>query len=150
MNTLSKSITSKILGAPEEYDALRKQWRELTNSNRRHTLSAGHHLLYLTLCGKDWRKAFSPVSNLRKLENGAYWNWGLFRAMRFIHSKLQEKELLEVFDGIVASEALNQIRRIVPLVQPHQYKPEDFGSGSYPFEAYDVPNTFLRETEGGG
>jgi hypothetical protein len=146
MNTLSKSITTKVLNDPEAYSALRKRWSEIVNSDRRCEISAAHHLLYLALCGKDWRKAFAPVTNNRKLENGAYWNWGLFHAMRFFHSKLHEGWLLEPFDGIVTIEILDQIREIVPNVQPHKYHQDYFRSGTFPFDAYTVPKTMIKRT----
>ena len=91
MNTLTKTITNQILNNPKTYAALRQRWSELMNSDRRRERSAAHHLLYLTLCGKDWRKAFTPVTNLRNLENGAYWNWGLFNAVRIFNSKLHQE-----------------------------------------------------------
>jgi hypothetical protein len=144
MNTLSKSITTKVLNDPEVCSALHKRWSESVNSDRRHELSAAHHLLYLTLCGKDWRKAFAPVTNNRKLENGAYWNWGLFHAMRIFHSKLHEGRLLEPFDGVVTPEILDQIREIVPNAQPHKYHQDHFRSGTFPFDAYKVPESMIK------
>jgi hypothetical protein len=144
MNTLSKSITTKVINNPEVYSALRKRWSEVMNSDRRHELSAAHHLLYLALCGKDWRKAFTPVTNNRKLQNGAYWNWGLFHAMRIFHSKLHEGWLLEPFDGIVTPEILEKIRMIVPNVQPHKYHQDYFRSGTFPFDAYNVSETMTN------
>lgn len=146
MNTLSKYITAKVLKDPAIYSSLRKRWSELVNSDRRHELSAAHHLLYLTLCGKDWRKAFTPVTNNRKLENGAYWNWGFFRAMRGFHSKLHESWLLGPFEGIVTSEILGQIRAIVPNIQPHKYQQDYFRSGTFPFDAYTIPETMIKMT----
>jgi hypothetical protein len=144
MNTLSKSITTNILNDPEAYSALRKRWSELVNSDRKHELSAAHHLLYLALCGKDWRKAFTPVTNNCKLENGAYWNWGLFHAMRIFHSRLHEGCLTEPFDGTVTPQILNQIRQIVPNAQPHKYHQDYFRSGTFPFDAYNVPETMIK------
>ena len=144
MNTLSKSVTSKLLNNPEAYSTLRRRWSGLMNSASRHELSAAHHLLYLALCGKDWRKAFTPVANNRKLANGAYWNWGLFRAMRIFHNKLQEGWLLEPFDGMVTVEILNRIRAFIPNVQPHKYHQDYFRSGTFPFDAYPVPETMSQ------
>jgi hypothetical protein len=74
MNTLSRAITARFFPQPDSYNALRKKWSDLINSERRHELTSAHHLLYLALIGKDWRKAFTTISNQRKLDNGAFWN----------------------------------------------------------------------------
>ena len=45
------------------------------NSDRKRDLAAEHHLLYLALLGKDWRAGFTPITNQRKLDNGAFHGW---------------------------------------------------------------------------
>jgi len=61
MNTLSWAITARFFPNPESYNALRKHWSDLINSERRYELTAAHYLLYISLMGKDWRKAFTPL-----------------------------------------------------------------------------------------
>ena len=150
MNTLSKSITSQILKDPNTYTAIRRQWSQLMNSDRRRGLSSAHHLLYLALCGKDWRKGFTMPTNKKKLNNGAYYGWGLHRALAKLHSKLAEGWLLKPFAGLVTLEMLERVRQYVPWQNPYLYKPEDFENGSFPFEAYAIPQAIMTEAKEDG
>src|SRR5512138_870655 len=136
MNTLSRAITARFFPNPDSYNAFRKHWSALINSERRHELSAAHHLLYLTLIGKDWRKAFTPLTNQRKLDNGAFWNWGMFRALQTIHFQFKEDELLAPFEGRISPAMLRELRNWLPIANAYSYKPSDFIHGSFPFEAY--------------
>ncbi|MCI0397848.1 MAG: hypothetical protein L0332_22050 [Chloroflexi bacterium] len=141
MNTLSRAITAQLFDNPETYHSLRRQWSQLMRSERRHELSAAHHLLYLALLGKDWRKGFTPVTNPRKLANGAFQGWTLFRALTLLHVPACESWLLAPFDGVVTPEMLQQVRRLVPARSPYQYRPEQFAPAAFPFDAYLVPET---------
>jgi hypothetical protein len=136
MNTLSRAITARFFPNLDSYNALRKHWSDLINSERKHELSAAHHLLYLALLGKDWRKAFTPPTNQRKLENGAFWNWGMFGALEIIKLNYKEEELLSPFDKFISPQMLNELRSILPTSNAYTYKPLDFASGVFPFEAY--------------
>lgn len=140
MNTLSRAITARFFPHPDSYNALRQGWSDLINSDRKHELSAVHHLLYLALMGKDWRKAFTPPTNQRKLDNGAFWSWGLFRAVETIHRKYKEEELLSPFAGLIIPEMLNELRRLLPMPNPYSYKQVDFANGAFPFDAYVEKN----------
>ena len=146
MNTLSRAITAQIFTDTETYSALRHQWRILLNSDRRHELSAAHHLLYLALLGKDWRKGFTPLTNQRKLANGAFYQWGLFRAMALFHSEQHEAWLLAPFDGLVMPEMLRAIRKLVPKVSPYTHPLAGFAPERLPFEAYEVPAMAIAAT----
>jgi hypothetical protein len=136
MNTLPRAIVAQVLDDPQTYTSLRQHWRGLMNSDRRHELTAVHHLLYLTLCGKDWRKAFTPVSNQRKLENGAFAGWEMFRALALLHSPHYEPLLLAPFDDVITPDVLNKLRALLPKVSADQFQPADFANGVYPFSAY--------------
>src|SRR5512139_2672789 len=136
MNTLSRAITSHFFTNPQDYMAFRQHWSALLNSDRKHELTAAHHLLYLALCGKDWRKAFTPASNRRKLENGAYAGWALWRALDQIHWTRDEAALLAPFDGLITTEMLQQIRALLPKPNAYAYRPEQFADRRWPFEAY--------------
>ena len=70
MNTLSRATTARILAEPGRYDALRHHWRALVTSDRRHELTAAHHLLYAALRGRDWRRGFTPIRRPSKLAGG--------------------------------------------------------------------------------
>src|ERR1051325_11141977 len=141
MNTLSRAITARFFPNSDSYNALRKCWSDLINSERRHELTAAHHLLYLALIGKDWRKAFTFPINQRKLENGAFYGWKMFHALETIHSKFKEQELIAAFDGLITSQMLGELRSLLPTVNPYSYKVSDFANGAFPFSAYAEKNT---------
>lgn len=136
MNTLSRAITARFFTNPGEYCALRQHWSGLVNSARRHELTAAHHVLYLALLGKDWRKAFTPVANLRKLAGGAFTGWPIFSTFRKLQSEFHNEQLLAPFDGLVTVEMLHALRRYLPTPQPWDYKPEAYTSDSFPLDAY--------------
>lgn len=140
MNTLSRAITAHFFPNSDSYNALRKHWSDLINSQRKHELTAAHHLLYLSVTGKDWRKAFTFLTNKRKLENGAFWGWKMFRALEIIQSKSKEQELLTPFDGLITPQMLLALRSPLPAGNPYTYKPADFAHGAFPFDAYSEKN----------
>jgi hypothetical protein len=140
MNTLSRAITARFFPNSDSYNALRKRWSDLINSDRRHELTATHHLLYLALMGKDWRKAFMPPTNQRKLDNGAFLGWGMFRALQAIHLKFSEDELLAPFEGSVTPQMLAALRDLLPGGNPYPYRVEQFTNGAFPFSAYSEKN----------
>jgi hypothetical protein len=136
MNTLSRTITSRFFSTAQDYLAFRRQWSTLLNSERKHELTAAHHLLYLALCGKDWRKAFTLARNPRKLANGAYAGWALWRALEKIHYPYYEQDLLAPFAGLITPSLLQQLRELLPQAQPHLYQPDQFIDRHWPFAAY--------------
>lgn len=148
MNTLPRVVIAQILNNPQTYPTLRQHWRSLMNSEQRYELKAEHHLLYLALCGKDWRKGFTPVSNRRKLENGAFYGWEMFRALARIHAPAYEARLLAPFAGVITPNMLRTLRPLLPKESAHHFKPADFAAGSYPFTAYllaDLPTAVTSE-----
>ena len=120
---------------------MRRHWGKLMASPRKHELTAAHHLLYLALLGRDWRTGFTFVTNRRKLENGAYHNWGLFRALAVLHMPSREAALLKPFNGLVTPAMLEQIRQFVPFQSQYQYQPTQFAVSGFPFEAYSLPES---------
>lgn len=148
MNTLPRAVTARFFSTPDAYTALQRHWGNLMNSERKHELTAAHHLLYLVLRGKDWRKAFTPVTNRRKLENGGFSSWGLFRALSVLHFPMVEQELLAPFDGLVTPEVLRVVRSLVPRLTAHSFSPEDISGGAFPADAYVVPEEILSHTPG--
>lgn len=139
MNTLSRALTAQLFPNTESYLALRRQWRAVMNSDRKHELTATHHLLYLAACGQDWRQAFTLATNHRKLENGAYAGWILWRALDQIHWSRDEVALLAPFDGTITAEMLQQLRTQLPKPNAYAYRPEQFAARHFPFEAYSIP-----------
>lgn len=140
MNTLSRTITARFFPNSDSYNALRKCWSDLINSEHKRELTVAHHLLYAALIGKDWRKAFTFPANQRKLDNGAYYGWKMFHALETIQSKFKEQALLIVFDGLITPQMLAELRSLLPTVNPYNYKRTDFANGAFPFEAYIEQN----------
>ena len=114
MNTLTKRETRSFFGSDEGYTALERHWRALVNSPVKKTLGPEHYLLYQALRGKDWRRGFTPITNRRKLENGAFYNWGLNHALRRLHSAWAEEKLLKPFAEVVGVETLQMMRAMLP------------------------------------
>lgn len=139
MNTLPRAITAQVLTDPATYYAIRQHWSRLMRSERKRELHAAHHLLYLALIGKDWRKAFRCPSNPRKLANGAFYGWVMFHAFTLLHVKPCEAELLAPFDGLVTPQMLHVIRQWIPNYDANHLRPEEFAAGQWPFEAYILP-----------
>ena len=146
MNTLSRAITARFFPNSDSYNAFRKHWSALINSERKHELSAAHHFLYLALIGKDWRKAFTPLTNRRKIDNGAFWGWKMFFALHMLHSKFNEQDLLAPFDGLITPEILQDLRRFLPLAYPSSFRADEFTRNSFPFQAYNEQATASATT----
>lgn len=141
MTTLPRAHVAQFFTPSDTFVHLRQHWRTLVNSNRRHTLAAEHYLLYSALCGRDWRAGFTPITNARKLANGAYVGWGLFRALDRVHSATYEQALLAPFDGLVNTTMLAQLRQFLPRPLAYRYRPDDFKPGKWPFAAYILPES---------
>lgn len=142
MNTLPRAITAQVLTDPTLYQTIRQHWSELVRSPRKHELRASHYLLYAALRGKDWRKGFTCMTNQRKLDNGAFQGWALFRAVTNLHMASREEFLLAPFDGLVTPVMLQDIRELIPMQNFHRLRPEQFMDGDFPFEAYYPPTSF--------
>lgn len=140
MNTLPRALTALVIFDSEHYEKLRLHWSGLMRSSRKHELTAAHHLLYLALLGKDWRQAFTPITNRRKLDNGAFYGWAMFKAIEMLHSPSREVDLFAPFDGLVTHAMLQQIRQLVAFQQKYLYRSEHFEDG-FPFEAYNLPES---------
>jgi hypothetical protein len=131
MNTLSRHYTSQFFTTQEHRLAFRRQWSQIVNSERRQHLKAVHHLTYLVLCGKDWRKAFTFPTNPNKLNNG--YQPEIYRVLRQFNSAFSEKAILEVFEGKVSHDTLVEARKLIAFPQP-----ASDNSGAYLTEAYCI------------
>jgi hypothetical protein len=115
MKTLSKEITATFFSSTEGYAQLMTRWsRTMQDRAARKRLTAAHHLLYLILRGKNWQKAFAPVTNPTKLEHGGFYNWKARSAVMALHCDGNRKELLAPFADLIRAEALCAIRQRVP------------------------------------
>jgi hypothetical protein len=149
MNTLPRAITGQIFENTESYAALRRHWNALINSDRKHQLSVAHHVLYLALLGKDWRRGFTSITNRRKLDNGGFNDWGLLRAIWALNRPADEAELLAPFDGHVTPAMLQTVREMIPRSRAYSYELKDFAGGVFPFDAYQVPEALLAPASDG-
>lgn len=140
MNTLSKAITGTVLGETA-YEALRRHWAGLVRC-KASGLGPEHYLLYLALLGRDWRRAFSPVTNPATLAKGGFFNWRFWPAIRALHARQAEERLLAPFAGLVSATQLEALRPLLP--QPkYSQRDEDlraFQAGRWPFDAYREPD----------
>ena len=117
--TLTKEVTRTFFGNDEGYHALERHWSALVNSPARKTLGPEHYLLYQVLRGKDWRKGFTTITNESKLNNGAFYDWGLCHALRRLHATRAREELLAPFAGLIDSgfikaDALQKVKAFLP------------------------------------
>lgn len=91
MNTLNKKITKLFFHEEIRHDCyneVRRVWAELQKNRKEYPLSLKHHILYAILRGKDWRKAFTPISNKVKLANGAGANTSLKNSLYQLQTHL--------------------------------------------------------------
>lgn len=109
MNTLNKTITRHFFIDDEGYNKLVESWSRFSNDPElRKTLSAEHYLAYAILRGKDWRKAFTPITNSVKLANGQTPTQALRAAVYRLKSALNH----EVFNtGYMHPDAGNFVWR---------------------------------------
>jgi hypothetical protein len=104
MNTLSKEFT---LGTfyneePENYTKLRKQWSKLMNSDAKKTLTMHHHILYLILIGKNWKKAVTLPTNKNKLANN--YKPHIKEVAETWDYSFRKEYILKAFEGTVTPE----------------------------------------------
>ena len=115
MKTLSKTMTARFFRSPEDYERLIMLWSDaMQDKQMRCQLTAAHHLLYLILRGRNWHTAFTPITNVRKLENGGFFQWGARLAVTTLHRTGMEAQLLAPFRDVLAPDALRLIRELVP------------------------------------
>lgn len=115
MNTLSKEVTATFFKTADQYQRLRARWSELMNDSETcKTLRAEHHLLYLALLGKDWRRGFCYTRNPRKLENGYLPTFGAMIALSNVKSLYNSPRLLAPFAGVIDEDILKSVRARLP------------------------------------
>jgi hypothetical protein len=118
MQTLNKRITATFYKDSEGYAAMQANWSCLMrNPEQRKSLTAAHHLLYLILRGKNWQKAFTPMTNAVKIRNGGLSGSGGRRALRQLHSTACMEELLKPFADYLHADTLFAIWKLVPPLE---------------------------------
>lgn len=108
MNTLPLEIKHSLFETKEQYLAMRKEWAKWNE----HT--AAQHLLYAILRGSNWTKAFTRITNSKKIENGHVpWNEGWYHAKQELKAfsndpwfkekyyQVRRNEILKHFGGVI-------------------------------------------------
>jgi hypothetical protein len=114
MNTLNKNVTKEFYRNADGYQELERTWSAMVNDRElRKTLGCEHHLLYQMLRGKDWRKSITSITNKRKLENGAVWNWRGGRAIWSVRNRDDVGYLLAPFADVLAVDAIERLRALL-------------------------------------
>lgn len=87
MKTLNRTITSQFYIDPDNgFNEIKNRWKQLLNDGVELTSAA--HLLYAILRGKDYRRAFTPVKNEKKLANGQLPNTAVYTARVYLHTAI--------------------------------------------------------------
>lgn len=115
MNTLNKNITATFFKTENGYNDLIAHWSALMNDKEAcKKIKAEHHLLYLILRGKDWRKGFTPATNSTKLVNGYKPDHAIKQAMSYIYSNWYKDKLFAPFAELTTPEAQKLIQDLLP------------------------------------
>ena len=115
MNTLSKEFT---LGAffgedPENYKKLRAQWSKMVNSDYDVTLTMAHHILYLILRGKNWKKAVTLPTNKNKVAN--HYRPHIVDVKDRWNGTFTKKNILSAFEGVVTEDMYDKAGKTTDL-----------------------------------
>jgi hypothetical protein len=112
MQFLTKAFRSSFQ-TKEQYEALRAQWAKSVNDPAvRQQLTATHHLLYLALMGKDWRRAFSLPGAGRSLSpRPAYWETVNANRWRLSLPVLTSEDIAQELKARAADHANRSVRQ---------------------------------------
>lgn len=129
MNTLSKEFTlGTFFGEdPENYVKLRKQWSKMMNSPVKNTLTMAHHILYLILIGKNWRKAVTLPTNKKKLEN--HYKPHIYKIIERWGGRFTKQQIVSTFEGTVTEEMYDKAEKIA-----------DFSMGEDAYKSFEDGN----------
>lgn len=111
MNTLNKTITSTFYTEFNSFELLEQTWKTQVKEGFKPTST--DLLYYAVLRGKDYRKAFTPITRKIELENGAVANGALRQAItnlsrgRIAPFLPNDKELLERIINILPATSWN-------------------------------------------
>lgn len=101
MRTLGKAITSQFFKDSDGYSQLKTIWKEMLASETNKP-TAIHHIVYLTLRGKDWTRGFQRNSK------------GLERALKRFHSGSWEEFAFGPFRHVLQDQGAASLRVLVP------------------------------------
>lgn len=119
MNTLGKQITRQFFQNESGFDLLQHDWSlNWENKAFREKLEPIHFFLYQAFRGKDWRKAFTPVTNTNKIEKGGYHPMqvvrDILRELRFVVDYRDPEVYMERILGPLGREVnINSLRSLM-------------------------------------
>jgi hypothetical protein len=115
MNTLSKEFTlGTFFGEdPENYAKLRKQWSKMVNSDAKKELTMAHHILYLILIGKNWKKSVTLPTSKNKLENG--YKPHIIDVRERWNGTFTRNSILSAFDDVVTDDMYDNAGKVTNL-----------------------------------
>lgn len=87
MKTLGKNTTRNFYINEDGYDRIRAIWSGIKDKG--HHPTAAEHLLYMAVIGRDFRKAFTPITNFVKITNGLAPLFGAKKALETVQHWLQ-------------------------------------------------------------
>lgn len=115
----TKCKFSRYFRDADHYREFRAAWKASCRENReKGHLKVEHYALYALLRESDLKKAFSPITNSRKLENGAAPYGSLKRNLAYIRSLMpglnqymqpRRDALLAPFGGTVTEDMLKEV-----------------------------------------
>lgn len=120
--TLNQTITSRFFATEGGYDEMRRRWAAAVKDKEiRKTLTSSHHALYTILSGKSLGKAFTPITNQVKLDNGATPFGGASYALSHMWSydlstrkNVARPEVWSMFKDLLSEDAAELVRALVP------------------------------------
>ena len=112
MNTLSKEFTLGTFYSedPEVYKKLRAQWSKMVNSDTKDQLTMAHHMLYLILIGKNWKKAVTLPTNKNKVAN--HYKPHIDEVKERWGGTFTKQNILRSFEGVVTSEMYDSAGKV--------------------------------------
>jgi hypothetical protein len=115
MNTLSKGFTlGMFFGEDTEgYTKLRAQWSKMVNSDTKDELTMAHHILYLILIGKNWKKAVTLPTNKNKIANN--YKPHIVDVKERWNGTFTKSKILSSFEGVVTPEMYEAAGKVTDL-----------------------------------
>lgn len=132
MKTLGKDITRQFFQNECGFDLLEHDWRiNWQNDQWVNKLEPIHFFLYQAFRGKDWRKAFTPITNQNKLDNG-YHSMGvvrrIFQQLKLAVESDDPKAYEYIIEPLGSEISINSLKVLVSYLPTER---NIFGGPSY-------------------
>ena len=115
MKALNRQTTAAFFQNADGYKELTERWSAIVHDpTLRSQLTCAHYLVYAMLRGKNWHKAITPITNRKKLDNGAAVSWIGRNVVHSIVRAVETRPLMTPFEGFVSDTALASIQALLP------------------------------------